>query len=297
MIRTMFTSRLYTAAAMFTLALFPGQPSNTWAAETGEQDFTTNCGICHTIGGGKLIGPDLAGVHDRRPQQWLELFVKSSQTVINGSDAVAVALYEEYNKMLMPDPPFTDQQIADVLGYIKAAGAKLGAAGNAGTAQAAAPEPEPTVATAEDIRLGQDLFQGTMRFENGGPACNSCHEVINDAVIGGGVLALELTTVFTKLGGTGVRAILDNTPFPVMEAAYKNRALTDKENFALVAFLQDADAQHVYHHPRDYGTGLLLSGVTGSFFLFGFYSLLWIKRRRDSVNQKIYDRQVKSTWE
>jgi len=96
------------------------------------------------------------------------------------------------------------------------------------------------------------------------------------------------------MGGTGVRAILGKAPFPVMEAAYIDKALTDKEIFALVAFLQNADEQHAYKRPMDYGIGLLISGVIGAFILFGFYSLLWLRRRKDSVNQKIYDRQVKS---
>ncbi len=210
--------------------------------------------------------------------------------MINGGDPDANALYKKFNQIRMPDMSLTDGQITEVLVYIKAAGATTGTTG----AQKPAKKPQK-VATKEDLTRGQNLFQGKLRFENNGPTCISCHNVTNDAVIGGGVLAKELTRVFSKMGGTGVRAILGRAPFPVMEAAYKDKPLTETEIFSLVTFLQDADEQHAYHNPRDYGKGLLLSGVIGAFILFVFYSLLWLRRRKDSVNQKIYDRQVKST--
>ncbi len=269
------------------MVVWLGQIRDGWAA-SGEQVFQTNCTACHTIGSGRLVGPDLAGVHDRRTQQWMETFVKSSQSMVKGGDADAIALFEKFNKIVMPDFALSDGQIKAVLGHIKSA--------SSGDKTQAAAEPTPAVkvATKEDITLGLNLFQGKVRFENAGPTCISCHDVKNDAVIGGGVLAKELTTVFSKMGGTGVRAILGQAPFPVMEAAFKDKALTEVEVFSLVAFLESADAQHAYQKPRDYGTGLLLSGFIGAGVLFVFYSLLWLRRRKDSVNQKIYDRQIKS---
>jgi len=272
-------------ALLMVIWLGPAQNSRA-TTESGERIFQTTCSGCHSIGGGRVVGPDLAGVHDRRTQAWLENFVKSSQSVIAGGDPDAIAVYEKFNKIPMPDSPITEGQIKEVLAYIKVANTP-------GEVQEEAKEQEK-LASKEDIILGQQLFQGKIRFENNGPTCISCHDVKNDAVIGGGVLAKELTTVFSKMGGTGVRAILGKAPFPVMEAAYKNKALSETEIFSLVAFLQDADEQHAYQNPRDYGTGLLLSGFIGAFILFGFYSLLWLRRRKDSVNQKIYDRQVKS---
>jgi hypothetical protein len=79
-----------------------------------------------------------------------------------------------------------------------------------------------------------------------------------------------------------------------MQAAYADEPLTTDEISALVAFLQDADAQHAFQQPRDYGIGLLSSGVVGSAIVFGFCGLVWRGRRKASVNQDIYDRQTKS---
>ena len=69
-----------------------------------EQLFKTKCGICHTVGKGKLVGPDLAGAHERHPHEWLLNFIRSSQKMVTGGDSAAVALFEQNNKVVMPDP-------------------------------------------------------------------------------------------------------------------------------------------------------------------------------------------------
>jgi len=262
-----------------------------WTQELGEQVFQTTCFACHTIGGGRLVGPDLAGVHDRRSQEWLESFVKSSQSMINDGDPEAIAVFEEFNRMPMPDSLVSEEQIRQVLGYIKAQSSGAAASTNAGAIEQMTPA---APASEEDILAGQELFQGNLRFVNGGPACNACHEVRNDAVIGGGILATELTTVFSRMGGAGVKAILGRAPFPVMQAAYQNRSLTENEVAALVAFLEYADSEQYNQLPRDYGIGLFLSGSAGAGVLFVFFAVVWRGRKKDSVNQAIYDRQITS---
>lgn len=77
------------------------------------------CAACHTIGKGKLIGPDLKGVTERRDEAWLISFIKSSQTVIKSGDEIAVQMFEEFNKIPMPDNPLSDEQVKGVLSYIE----------------------------------------------------------------------------------------------------------------------------------------------------------------------------------
>jgi mono/diheme cytochrome c family protein len=282
--RNPFNSLLIAAATMVLSTVC-------WAQDSGEQLFNANCSACHTIGEGRLVGPDLAGVHDKRSQQWLESFVTSAKSMIDSGDAEAVAIFEEYNQILMPDPPIAGEQVRQILGYLKNQGAGAPAAAGG---DALAQTDQVELASPENIKKGQALFQGTTRFANGGPTCNACHHVKNDAVIGGGILAAELTTVFSKMGSSGVQAILGRAPFPVMEAAYKNNALTDDEITYLVAFLQDADEQHLFQQPRDYGIGLFASGAVGAGVLFLLFGFTWRNRKSGSVNQAIYDRQVKS---
>lgn len=277
-------------AALFLISgvLIPSSGAQAAQAEQGQETFQQLCAMCHTVGGGRLVGPDLQSVGERRSEEWIIGFVQHSQQVIQSGDADAVALFEEFGGMMMPDQPLTDDQIRAVIAYIGSVEAGGGADPSVST-------PAPQAATEEQVTQGQNLFQGTTRLANGGPTCNSCHDVTNDAVIGGGILALELTTAFSKLGGAGVRAILGSPPFPVMQRAYLDKPLTDEEVASLVAFLERADAEQALHQPRDYGIKLFGSGLLGAVLLLGFYSLAWRGRRPRSVNQKIFDRQVKST--
>ena len=277
---TLFEVAAY-AAAIGGLPL-PG-PVAAQDVDQGQQTFQTLCAMCHTLGGGRLVGPDLQGVTDRHTEEWIIEFVQHSQQMIAAGDPDAVAIFEEYGRIMMPDQPLSADEVRAVVAY-------LHGGASSGPASSSAVEP----ATEEQILLGQALFQGTTRFANSGPTCNSCHEVTNDAVIGGGVLARELTTVFSRLGGPGVRAILGSPPFPVMQRAYLHKPLTDEEVVALVGFLQRADEEQALHQPRDYGPKLFAVGLAGTALLLGLYSLLWGRRLRGSVNQEIYDRQISS---
>ncbi len=77
------------------------------------------CGACHTIGKGRLVGPDLKGVNDKYEEAWLISFIRSSQTMVKSGDKDAVKIFDEY-KIPMPDNAnLTDDQIKGILSYIK----------------------------------------------------------------------------------------------------------------------------------------------------------------------------------
>lgn len=86
-----------------------------------EKNFAV-CKACHTIGGGKLIGPDLKGVTDRHSEEWLIKFIQNSQEMVQAGDPDAVRLFEEYNKIPMPPNDLTPDQIRDLLLYIENGG-------------------------------------------------------------------------------------------------------------------------------------------------------------------------------
>jgi cytochrome c2 len=262
-------------------------PSSLMAQPSGQAVFQQKCLACHSAGSDRLIGPGLAGVMTRRDRAWVKRFIMQPDVLLSSDDPTAAELLQEYQGIVMPNLGVTDAEAEALIAFLESGGAAAeGTAAQPRTVQAA---------TEEQILLGQELFQGNIRFTNGGPTCNSCHDVTNDAVIGGGVLAAELTTVFSRLGGAGVRAILGSPPFPVMQRAYVNKPLTDEEVAALVGFLQRADAEQALHQPKDYGIKLFAAGIVGVVILLGLYSLFWSGRLKASVNQSIYDRQIKST--
>jgi len=88
------------------------------AQEDGKQLFQV-CAACHTIGKGKLIGPDLQGVTERLDRAWLKSFILNSTEIIAGGDEYANKLFEEYNKIPMPPNNLTDEQLEVLLTYIE----------------------------------------------------------------------------------------------------------------------------------------------------------------------------------
>ena len=149
-------------------------------------------------------------------------------------------------------------------------------------------------ATTEEIEIGRMLFTGETRLDGSGAACISCHNVRNDQLIGGGLLAKDLTGVFTRLNEAGIKAMVSNPPFPVMKEAYKSGLVTDQEAFYLTAFLMSADREQYYQHSRNWQHLILIAGSAGFLLLLFIFSYTWRNRRRKKVNHIIYDRQLNS---
>ena len=106
-------SRILFLTVFFTLSL------NLFAQADGEQIFKTNCISCHTIGGGRLIGPDLEGVSKKRNAEWLKKWISSSSDFIASGDADAIAIFEEYNKVAMTSFYFEDEDMDALLTYLE----------------------------------------------------------------------------------------------------------------------------------------------------------------------------------
>ena len=109
-------------------------------AQSGADLFKQNCGACHSVGAGKLVGPDLKGVGSRHPAAWLMKWIKSSQSLVNAKDKDAVKLFTENSMIPMPDQPLKDDQIKAILAYIAEGGGVMSVDNNA------APENTPAVA-------------------------------------------------------------------------------------------------------------------------------------------------------
>ncbi|HEX2605947.1 MAG TPA: cytochrome c [Flavisolibacter sp.] len=106
--------------ALLILAL----PVSLWAkaappVEEGALIFNSRCAGCHNVNK-TVTGPALAGVDQRHTIDWIVSFVHSSQTLVQKGDKDAVALFEKFNRIPMPDhPDLTPENIASIVAYIK----------------------------------------------------------------------------------------------------------------------------------------------------------------------------------
>jgi cytochrome c2 len=85
----------------------------------GKNIFTTRCTSCHNVNA-QVVGPALANVDQRRTVEWIVSFVHSSKTMIQKNDKDAVALYNQFNQIVMPDhSDLSADDIKNVIAYIK----------------------------------------------------------------------------------------------------------------------------------------------------------------------------------
>lgn len=75
------------------------------------------CIACHTIGKGKLVGPDLLGVTKIREEQWLRDWLKSPDKMLQ-TDPIAKELLKEH-LVPMPNQNLTDDEVEAIIAYMK----------------------------------------------------------------------------------------------------------------------------------------------------------------------------------
>ncbi|GAB4400666.1 MAG: hypothetical protein OHK0053_22500 [Microscillaceae bacterium] len=88
-------------------------------AQTGKNIFNMNCSQCHQMNKADLVGPGLSGVRQKYSEEWLRKFILNSQALIASGDAQAKAVYEKYNKVLMPSFSFKEEELNQLLAYLK----------------------------------------------------------------------------------------------------------------------------------------------------------------------------------
>ncbi len=248
------------------------------------------CAACHTIGGGKTIGPDLKGITKRRTNEWLVKFIQSSTAMVKAGDPDAVAVLKQYNNIPMPDNALSTEHVNKLLEFIDAG------AGSAAIdpKQAALQHQADSIIKLNsplDIQAGKELFNGEQRLENGGAACVTCHNVTYNNIGKGGILAKDLTKAWSRLGGfAGLKGIIGLAPFPSMLETYKNHQVTEIENARLQLFLKNADEQNPVQHVAE-KPWFLYSALVAGLFILMVIAGLWSQRKRLSVNHSILKRQ------
>lgn len=233
--------------------------------------FQQNCAACHTIGGGRRVGPDLKGVTSKQDRAWLVRFINDPQGVLASGDPYALKLKQEMGGAVMIRVPGISPEMANrLLDYIDAQSGL----------PASAPPPAVPPASAAKAVPAPGLFTGAEALAGGGPACISCHSVGGLRGFGGGALGPDLTQAATRLGGAaGLSAWLASPPTPTMRAVFGKKPLTPSEIASLAAYLQQTAGGA--GPPSVAGKAkFLAAGCGGAAALLFSFGLAWRRRLR-----------------
>lgn len=241
------------------------------------QFFRQNCMSCHTIGGGRLTGPDLKGVTGRQNREWLVKFIQNPAAALASGDAYALKLRDEARGAVMPTIPGMTRERADALLTMIENESALEESQFKGMAVSTEPFTE------QDIAQGRQLVLGTTRLANGGPACISCHSIRGTGALGGGRLGPDLSRVYERLGGDSPRrnltAWLSSPATSTMAPVFKSQPLTGAEIHRLIAFFEQC-AQNGGAADASGSLAYLLIGVIVAVLGLAAMDAIWRGRLR-----------------
>lgn len=86
----------------------------------GEYIFRTRCLLCHSIGRGDGIGPDLLGVTKRRETNWLARWLMVPDVMLEEKDPIAMEMFERFDQIPMPNLRLSDIDVKNILDYLTA---------------------------------------------------------------------------------------------------------------------------------------------------------------------------------
>jgi len=91
---------------------------NSSLADRGKKLFSNKqCNTCHTIGRGKAVGPDLRGVTQRRPLEWIRGMIRTPEVMLL-QDSTAQALRREHGDIAMPNMKLSEQETEALIHYL-----------------------------------------------------------------------------------------------------------------------------------------------------------------------------------
>lgn len=235
--------------------------------------FRANCYSCHTIGGGRVTGPDLKGVLERKERDWLLSFIQNPKAVIDSGDAYALQIMKDARNVIMPTVPGLNQQMAEALLALVEKESKLEESHFMGLQVSDSPISDA------DVARGKSYFTGETRLVNRGPACLSCHSAGSTGLLGGGQIGPDLTKVHERLGGRRALASWLLAPAtPTMGRVFKDQPLHQDEIPALAAFLEFQAKNETEEPAAVNATFVLFFGLWGASMILALMG--WLTRRR-----------------
>lgn len=88
------------------------------AKSAGDMLFRSKCEACHSVGVDEGIGPGLSAVTTRRDVNWLKRWIKEPDRMIAEQDPDALAMYQKYNNLPMPNLRLSDSEVETIVQYL-----------------------------------------------------------------------------------------------------------------------------------------------------------------------------------
>ena len=234
--------------------------------------FRQNCLSCHTIGGGRLTGPDLKDVSERKEREWLIGFMMNPQAYINRGDPYALKILEESRNVPMPALPGLTRERCEKLLDLIDAESQLEESQFKGLQISMEPF------TDTDRSLGRAIFLGRKELQAGGAACISCHSMYDITALGGGRLGPDLTNIYERLEGRkALSAWLVAPGTETMQPIFKNQPLSNAEIHALVAYFESSAGESPAQ-PATSRVALILMGLLGAAAVVFGMDAVWKRR-------------------
>ena len=133
----------------------------------GEKIFKANCAACHKMDS-KVIGPPLQNTVAEQGFEWTKKWIYNNEELRASGDAHALAIYEEYNRQVMPPYSYlSDEELTNLVTYIgewkekqsaPAVADAYGADSASGETVATAPKAKRELSSGGKVVLGVILF-------------------------------------------------------------------------------------------------------------------------------------------
>ena len=182
------------------------------AAAAGQVIFDQQCAACHTIGGGSLVGPDLAGITDVRTNDWLHSWIIDPAAFAE-TDPDAAAIFTGG----MPALGVSDAETDEVIAYLETMSEV--------EAPSAAPEGPRELSGAEFDEASEIFFN----------RCAGCHGTLRAGATGPAIQPEDRTL---EIGTAGIETILTNGLPGGMPAWGESGILTEGEIELVANFIQ-----------------------------------------------------------
>jgi len=274
--------RRLSATLICLLVLAAGEKA--WGQEAA-QFFRQHCVSCHTIGGGRLTGPDLKNVTERKDAEWLARFLTNPRAMIDSGDPYAQQLFEDSRRVIMPTIAGMTLERANALLDLIKAESQLEESQFKGLQISDRPF------TQNDIDSGRGIFLGHRKLANNAPACLSCHTMRGLGGLSGGRLGPDLTRAYERLGGrNSMGAWLFAPATTTMGPLFRDHPLEPEEILPLLAYFESTAKAG----GEDESVALLnffFLGLGGTVLALVIFDALW-KNRFRTVRAALVERRA-----